>query len=835
MCPAIMPVPRSTANRRALLRDFALACAGYTALTLLIFHGLIGRLSTAVPHDLGDPLLSTWILWWNAHHIPFVGTWWDGLSFFPGHGSLAFSDHRVGLTLIAGPIQWLGGSPVLAYNVTLLSSFVLCALAAHALGWLVTRSHAAGAVSGLIFGFNPFRVSHIAHLELLAVFWLPLAFAALHVYVRRFEVRWLVLFAVFWLLQGLSSGYYLFYSAPVIGLWAVWFARDKLWRGVAAVMLACAAVLIALLPVLLGYKTIQDRLLLTRSSAEIESFSADITGILSATPNMALWRVPSLAANGEAEVYLGIFAPLIVLAAMFGCRGTKATDERPWPRLRIGIGVVGGIYALVAAGTFVGPWSLSIGPLTLSARQTVQPFSITVLCAIMLGLTSPTFVAAFRRHSIFAFYTTAAFMTWSFMLGPRPTLLGRQLLYRGPYAFLMWLPGFDERLRVPARFVMMTILAVAIAAGIALIRLTGSASRAVRVGVTALVLLAITADSWTFVLPMPSVPPFLRLPDEVPASAAVLELPLGNVGPDIAAVYRSIGHGRPVINGYSGYGPPHYRVLGPALGERDDSVLKTMTKFAPIAVVIAREDDRTGALSAFVREHPGAVQLEQTVSHALYLLPRDTAAHDRQADRPFEQSLVIRHATFNLGTFDLRAVTDGNRETVWATPKPQRGGEEIVLELAGLCSVSSISLSSGSSLEGFPRRLSVAISVDGTIWEEMWSGAMGGPTIEGVLQDAREAASRIAFPDRQARFVRLRQLGVHPDLGWVIAELKIYGRGESPVCTETGAVPMTRRDDREYRQCFTLGPASIGSSAGAPAPLTPASLATQPRGRGSRR
>src|SRR5438270_13955280 len=110
-------------------RGFAVAFLGYSALTLLLFHDLIGRVSTAVPHDLGDPLLSTWTLWWNAHRTPFLGGWWNGLSFYPEHGSLAFSDHRVGLTLIASPVQWLGGTPVLAYNVTLLSSFALCALA----------------------------------------------------------------------------------------------------------------------------------------------------------------------------------------------------------------------------------------------------------------------------------------------------------------------------------------------------------------------------------------------------------------------------------------------------------------------------------------------------------------------------------------------------------------------------------------------------------------------------------------------------------------------------------------------------------------------------------
>src|SRR5262245_56924912 len=183
---------------RSSIQAFGLAFLAYTALTLLLFRGLIGRFSTGVPHDLGDPLLSTWILWWNAHRLPFVGSWWDGLSFFPEHGSLAFSDHRVGLLLLANPIQWLGGSPVLAYNVLLVSSFALCALGAHTLTWLLTRTHAAGAVSGVIFGFTPFRISHVAHLELLVVFWLPLAFAALHLFARRYDRRWLILFAIFW-------------------------------------------------------------------------------------------------------------------------------------------------------------------------------------------------------------------------------------------------------------------------------------------------------------------------------------------------------------------------------------------------------------------------------------------------------------------------------------------------------------------------------------------------------------------------------------------------------------------------------------------------------------
>src|SRR5262249_41028561 len=161
-------------------------------------------------------------------------------------------------------------SPVLAYNVAFLASFVGCALGAHALTWLLTRSHAAASVSALVFGFNPFRIAHVAHLELLVACWLPLSLLALHLYVRPYEVRWLGLFVVMWALQGLASGYCLFYPAPLIVFWACWFARAEPRRGIGGILLACGLVFLLLMPIFLGYRAIQNQLLLTRTFGEIE-------------------------------------------------------------------------------------------------------------------------------------------------------------------------------------------------------------------------------------------------------------------------------------------------------------------------------------------------------------------------------------------------------------------------------------------------------------------------------------------------------------------------------------------------------------------------------------
>ena len=111
---------------------FGRAALGYGALVLVLTYPLVLHLSSTVPHDLGDPLLSASLLWWNAHVLPLTERWWNGFAFVPATGTLAFSDHRLGLSLLASPLQWLGLGPITAYNVVWLATFPLCPLAAHA-------------------------------------------------------------------------------------------------------------------------------------------------------------------------------------------------------------------------------------------------------------------------------------------------------------------------------------------------------------------------------------------------------------------------------------------------------------------------------------------------------------------------------------------------------------------------------------------------------------------------------------------------------------------------------------------------------------------------------
>src|SRR5262252_7654706 len=173
---------READSRMVKRHPFLIAFLCYSALAAVITFPLVLHLNTKVPADLGDPLLSTSILWWNAHVMPLTERWWNGFAFFPASGMIAFSDHRLGESLLASPIQWIGFSPVVAYNLTLLATFPLSALAAHWLGFTLTRRHDAAVLCGLAFGFSPYRMAHLEHLELLASFALPAALTTLHLF-----------------------------------------------------------------------------------------------------------------------------------------------------------------------------------------------------------------------------------------------------------------------------------------------------------------------------------------------------------------------------------------------------------------------------------------------------------------------------------------------------------------------------------------------------------------------------------------------------------------------------------------------------------------------------
>ena len=132
-----------------------LATAVYVGLTLLYAWPLLPAIDRVLPHDIFDPGLNAWILWWNSQAWPLTDAWWNAPIFYPATGAFAFSETFLSVAPLTSPLQWLGASAVVTYNITYLVSFPLTALATHALARQLTGRHDAAFIAGIALAFCP--------------------------------------------------------------------------------------------------------------------------------------------------------------------------------------------------------------------------------------------------------------------------------------------------------------------------------------------------------------------------------------------------------------------------------------------------------------------------------------------------------------------------------------------------------------------------------------------------------------------------------------------------------------------------------------------------------
>jgi hypothetical protein len=584
-----------------------LATLGFVALTCAYTWPLPLQMRSAVVHDLGDPLLVTWLIWWSTHVTPLTAGWWSAPAFYPATGVFAFSENMLGLAPITWPILLLTKTPLLAYNVAFLLSFVLSGLGAYFLGFVLTRRHDAAFIGGIAFAFAPYRLSHTHHLQLLSCYWMPVALASLHLYLDTLRRRWALLFAASWLLQALACGYYFFYLTLLALLWLAWFVPVRDWSRYGprlAIAWVAAAVLLA--PVLLGYRAIQSDYGFKRSPVEIVNYSADIAGLWSASPDSLMWSRLHAGVSSESEQFPGLMILLLFVSGV--------------------------VVAVQAAG---------------APRPVVSA--------------SPV-VSAFRRNETGAgllFYSLTAVLMWMLSLGPRPALNGVPIGVPGPYALLALLPGFDG-MRVPARFWMLAVLCLSVTAAIAIARIQTPRTRR---WVAALATLALLIEGWPHALALRSVPPM-----RVTTTNARARLVLPMRQNETEAMYGAIAQARPVFNGYSGYTAPQHAALLELLEHYDRDILKRVAATEPIEVVVEAIGDPEGVWTAYVRGHPGATRVDIADGWTSYLLPVSGAV---AAPPYRGEPIKVAAVNASVNAHDIGAVLDGDINSRWHTPRQE--------------------------------------------------------------------------------------------------------------------------------------------------------------------
>jgi hypothetical protein len=212
--------------------------------------------------------------------------------------------------------------------------------------------------------------------------------------------------------------------------------------------------------------------------------------------------------------------------------------------------------------------------------------------------------------------------------------------------FYRYVPGYDG-LRVPARFAMIVVLGLSALAALGLAAVArGRYAGGVVVLAGAAILaegyavpLRINADSPDYLqaglAPLPGrilignrTPGVYRyVASSLPASAAIVELPFGEVAFDVRYQFYSTLHWRRLVNGYSGGAPREYGLLTEALKDlftNPEPAWRALQETGATYAIVHEtgyEGDRGHQVSEWLRAH-GAKEIEYFYGDRLFALPR---------------------------------------------------------------------------------------------------------------------------------------------------------------------------------------------------------------------
>lgn len=726
--------------RTATGRAAALVAA-YLAVAVVFTWPLAAQPGTTITaQPFGDPLLNAWTLAWGADRLlhGFHG-FWTGLFFYPYPDTVAYSEHLLGIAIFTAPIEWLTRNPVLALNLAIIASGVLAGVGTWLLAREITGRRDAAWVAGLAFACSPYRVPQIYHLQVLMSGWIPISLWALTKYFRTGERRWIALWALAFVLNAYSNGYFLFFAAvptAVVIIHGLWTSRADLRRRVLDLGLASSTVLAALVPIVVAYVRVRRDQGLSRSLGDIIQYSPDLAAYGHVSDRLWLWAHVLPTGTPERELFPGLLVVLLALAALLGH----------------------GVADCPRSSGDCPPASASLCRLLRS-----QTWLYAAIAAIALALS----------------------------LGPRPLFFGWRLPFAGPYAWVMtFVPGLDG-LRVPARLATVVTLALAVLAAIGLDRLTRGLRRFPRRIAIAACSLVIAAEGYAGSLAVERFPTASMASDRAgyewlreQPGGPVLELPVGDLRTGVRYLYRTLSHGHRIVNGYSGYGSALQDFVGTPFGEpeRLDDAL-TMARALGIRWLVVHPplygDPGPGEdLARTLRTAPAqVVRVEEfgasVIAELRPLVPRRLVIDPSWRElRPPAFEASASHNPDRIGL-----AFDGDRGSRWLTGERQQGREWIELRFTASHDIARVRLEvDRRSLSDYPRGLVIAGSPDGTSFTSLFEGGVADRLAVSIVSEPKGPGIDITLPPNETRVLRLSTTGETRAWYWSVAELRVFER-----------------------------------------------------------
>ena len=356
-----------------------LAWVGAVLLAVALTWPLAARLGSVGRLDNGDARYSIWNVAWVARAlVEDPATLYDANIFYPQQGTLAYSEPNLLAGALAAPVWRATANPHAASNWVILLSFVLSSITTYALARHLSGGRFGAAVAAVSFAYCGFVFAHLAHVQLLLTFVLPLTLLTMHRFVDAPSIGRALPFGIAAALSGLASGYYGVMAAVAAALGVIWFGfstgRHREWR-YWAFALAAAGVAIAITWPVFHPLAVTD---FGRNLSEARLFSANWQAYFASPRPVNRWLLRLLGSGTWREVLfpgwvpltLGLFA---VVAAMRPARRPTAPSRR-----------VAGYYAVL--GLF-GLWA-SFGPAAglYGVLQDTVPFFSLLRASARFGI-----------------------------------------------------------------------------------------------------------------------------------------------------------------------------------------------------------------------------------------------------------------------------------------------------------------------------------------------------------------------------------------------------------------------------------------------------------------
>ncbi|MGD8331940.1 MAG: discoidin domain-containing protein [Acidobacteriota bacterium] len=748
--------------------------------------------------DWGDPLLNSWIMWWEVHAVSSgnLAGFFDANIFFPYHDTLAFSEYLLPQTLVAAPLLLLFDNPVIAYNVVLLLSFLATAFCMYLLGKYLTGDPFAGFVAGLAMAFSPFMFSHLSHVQIIGAAGIPLAFLFLQRYFDdgALPLRMLLCFSAAYIGQALANAYYAVYltyaAAAYIGYRALHdrlLGKGRLYRHLAL----HAGLSVALLaPFFSRYFLVTRELGFVRDMGSVAYWYS----FLAAPPiNRMYGTLTDAYHNSEAALLPGLtvitLAAVGVLssrAASIGgnpsARATGNVDMPPrpasWTYRTFGV-VLAVEWLVIVAISITGGFALDIAGVELRVYGFKNPFTAIIVAGLLRAGLRHWYPALRRTHWL---AEPQRFYSWMLLISAILTL-GPTSPYRLLYTYV---PGFSS-IRATPRIHVLTVfcLAVFVAYGTRAVarRLT---LRRLSWAAAALPVLVL-AEFFSSPLPMHEVkwgdeiPPVYQWLARQQGDDAVLELPLDHRAEFTRMLYSTI-HGKPLVNGASGYPAPVYEELAIRADDFPSTELIDDARSLGVRWIVVHRDEYgagLGDIDALLGDYADVLRPVAEVGSALVLeTPAESwrtrddfpAPPDREPRGPMlPRAGWTVHASVN--DFMAPLAIDGDLTTRWHS-ETQRRGDTFTVDLGTVAPIGGIVLRLGRYPHDYPRGWRVEGSIDGEEWWRVGRDLRVRLPITSFLHP-RGLTVEMPLHDVRARYLRLVQVRRDRTYSWSIHELEL--------------------------------------------------------------